>query len=122
MDPQSEALLQVLRQSVAVIEQARTEQGWTAGAVALVLVICIIGLAWMVRRLCVQVDEFGVWRNAVLQGQVESTTRALDATSTGLGRFGEQLEDATKAVQDNTRAVHGLREAVQAAPCGVRMV
>lgn len=121
MDPQQTAILELLRQSADVINQARTEQGWTAGAVALVLVICIVGLAWMVRRLCIQVDEFAHWRHTILQHQVEDTTRALTAAATGMEEVGQRVDSAASAVKENTYAVHGLREAIQAAPCGMRM-
>jgi hypothetical protein len=122
MDPKSEAIVQVLQQSVAVIEQARTEQGWTAGAVALVLLVAIVGLGWMVRRLCLQVDEFNTWRNAVMQGQVETTTRALDSAATGMDKFGQRIDQAAQAVRENTAAVLAVKDAIREAPCGVRMV
>lgn len=122
MTDESTALLQVLQQSVQVIEQARAEQGWTAGAVALVLLVCILGLGWMVRRLVHQVDEFGQWRQNVLQGQVEHTTKALEISASGLDQFGKRLDVNTSALRDNTAAVHGLREAIRDAPCGVRML
>lgn len=118
MDSQTQALVQILEQSVRVVEQARTEQGWTAGAVALILLIAILGLAWMVRRLYFAVDELSKWRANILQGQIESTTRALASTSSGLDQFGRQLETNTGALRENTGAVHSLREVIAAAPCG----
>lgn len=121
MDRQQQAFLEVLQQAVGVIQQARTEQGWTAGAVALILLFCILGLAWMVRRLCVQVDEMSRWRTNLLQGQVEETTRALTTASTEIEQFGGRIAENTFAVKDNTRAVCGLREAIQAAPCGLKV-
>lgn len=118
MDPQQQAFLEVLQKSVSVIEAARTEQGWTAGAVALVLILAIMGLAWMVRRLVLQVDEFGRWRSQVLQGQVESTTKALEMSAAGIDRFGRRIDQNTSALHDNTVAVHSLRDAIRAQPCG----
>lgn len=121
MDPQQQAFLSLLQQAAEVIQQARTEQGWTAGAVALVLVICILGLGWLVRRLSLQVDELSLWRTNLLQDQVQDTTRALTTSSAGLERFGARLDDAASAVKENTVAVHGLRETIQHAPCGMRL-
>lgn len=118
MDMQQQAFLEVVQKSVSVIEAARTEQGWTAGAVALVLVLCILGLGWMVRRLCVQVDEFSKWRNQVLQGQVETTVRALELSTNGLQIFGQRFDANTAALHENTVAVHSLRDAIRSAPCG----
>ena len=121
MDPQQQAFLSLLQQAAEVIQQARAEQGWTAGAVALVLTICILGLGWMIRRLWLQVDELSAWRTNLLQGQVQDTTRALTTSSAGLDRFGTRIEEAAEAVKHNTEAVHGLREAIRTAPCGVRL-
>ena len=119
MEPQQqEALVQFVEQAAQTIQQARAEQGWTAGAVALVLLVCIIGLAWMVRRLVHQVDEFGRWRNNVLQGQVEHTTRALEMSATGLDQFGHRLDANTLALRENTGAVRSLGDAIRKAPCG----
>lgn len=118
MDSQQQAFVDVVQQAVQTIEQARTEQGWTAGAVALVLLFCIVGLAWMVRRLCLQVDEFGNWRQTVLQGQVENTTRALELSASGLDQFGHRLDANTSALRENTGAVRALGDAIRAAPCG----
>jgi hypothetical protein len=114
MSPEQQAFLQVLQESVAVIQQARAEQGWTAGAVALVLVICVLGLGWMVRRLCVRTDKFEDWRQQVLTGQVETTTRALDAAAAG-------LDQTASVVAKNTDAVYTLTRVIEAAPCGVRL-
>lgn len=118
MDPQQQAFIEVLQKSVSVIDSARTEQGWTAGAVALVLVLCILALGWMVRRLCVQVDELQLWRANVLQGQLESTVKALDLSADGLAIFGRKVEENTAAVNNNTQAIHAFRDAIKQAPCG----
>ena len=118
MDPQQQAFLDVLQNSVSVIESARTEQGWTAGAVALILVLAMLALGWMVRRLCSQVDELQRWRANVLQGQIESTIKALDVSADGLAGFGLKVQENTLAVNGNTQAVHALRDAIRAAPCG----
>lgn len=117
MDPQQQAFIEVLQKSVSVIDSARTEQGWTAGAVALVLVLCILALGWMVRRLCIQVDELQMWRANVLQGQIESTVKALDLSSDGLTCFARKFDEHTAAIKDNTHAVHALRDAIRKAPC-----
>jgi hypothetical protein len=118
MDPQSQALLQVLQESLGVIQQARAEQGWTAGAVALVLGLAIAGLGWMVRRLVLDVRELNGWRANVLQGQIETTTRALDASSSGMAKVGTELQENTTALRETTGAVHSLRDAIRLAPCG----
>lgn len=118
MDPQQQAMMQFVEQAAQTIQQARSEQGWTAGAVALVLLACILGLGWMVRRLVHQVDEFGRWRNNVLQGQVEHTTKALEMSATGLDQFGHRLDANTLALRENTGAVRSLGDAIRKAPCG----
>ena len=118
MDPQQQAFVEVLQKSVNVIETAQVEQGWTAGAVAMILILAMLALGWMVRRLCLQVDELVRWRANVLQGQIESTVKALDVSADGLASFGQKVQENTLAVNGNTQAVHSLRDAIRAAPCG----
>ena len=121
MDTQQQAYLELIRESAQVIQQARTEQGWTAGAVALVLVVAILGLAWLVRRLDFRVDELSQWRSNVLTTQVESTVRAMETCNAHVDAFGHRLDGNTNALRDNTTAVHSLRDAIRAAPCGVAL-